>query len=167
MTSPDSSSPPSLRFLFSSPSRFLALGFGLGLSPKAPGTVGTLGGYLLAWPLLYAPAWFSVLSLTLAFVMGCRFCDEAGRALGVPDHGSIVWDEIVAFAALLLLIPATWPAWLLAFVLFRLFDILKPWPINLADRRFKNGFGVMFDDAIATVYAFLAFLAMAWVWPMG
>jgi phosphatidylglycerophosphatase A len=156
--------PPSFGFLLSSPGRFLALGFGLGLSPKAPGTVGTLGGYVLALPLIWAPLWVWGPFLLLAFILGCRFCDEAGKALGVPDHGSIVWDEIVAFAAVLLSIPATLEGWLFAFVLFRFFDILKPWPINWADRRFKNGFGVMFDDILAALYALLTFHALALAW---
>lgn len=146
---------PTFRFLLSKPSRFCALGWGLGLAPKAPGTFGTLGGYLLALALIQLPPWAMIAALLLAFVLGCRICDEAGRALGIADHGSIVWDEIVAFAGILLCIPYTWIAWLLAFLVFRFFDILKPWPIGLADANLKNGFGVMLDDVIAAVYAFL------------
>lgn len=71
----------------------------------------------------------------------------------MPDHGGIVWDEIVSFAAILMVIPADALHWILAFVAFRFFDILKPWPIRYFDSRFKNGFGVMFDDVLAAIYA--------------
>lgn len=97
--------------------------------------------------------------MVAAFVIGCWLCQRTGEALGEVDHGAIVWDEIVAFAGLLLVlpVPAGWVSWTLAFVLFRLFDILKPWPIDVLERRFKNGFGVMLDDALAAVYALGAF----------
>jgi phosphatidylglycerophosphatase A len=157
-------STPSLRFLLSSPSRFLALGCGLGLAPKAPGTFGTLGGFVLAWLLVGTPVWAWSLWLSVSFVVGCWICDEAGRGLGVPDHGSIVWDEIVAFALVLLCMPLALWSWGAAFVLFRFFDILKPWPINLADARLKNGFGVMFDDFLAALYAIACLLGGPAVW---
>lgn len=97
----------------------------------------------------------AISALALAFAVGCRVCDEAGRALGVVDHGGIVWDEIVAFAAVLMCVPHTWTTWVAAFVAFRFFDILKPWPIRIADAKLKNGFGIMFDDALAAIYAVL------------
>jgi phosphatidylglycerophosphatase A len=157
---------PTIGFLLSSPGRFLAIGCGLGLSPKAPGTVGTLGGFVLAAALLSMPVWAWLAVLVLAFVGGCYICDEAGRALGVPDHGGIVWDEIVAFALVLMCVPATPGVWVAAFVLFRMFDILKPWPISVADSRFKNGFGVMLDDLLAAGFAIAALRGGLFAWQM-
>jgi phosphatidylglycerophosphatase A len=148
---------PDWRFILSHPAYFLAFGLGLGLSPKAPGTVGTLLGY----PLYYLLAAFLPLPGTLAvlafaFLAGCKICDMAGRAVGVPDHGGIVWDEIVAMALVLCFAPPG-TAWALAaFIAFRVFDIFKPWPIRYFDERWKNGFGVMFDDLLAAGYALLA-----------
>lgn len=148
-----------LAILFRSPKYFFALGCGLGCVPRAPGTFGTLGGFLLALLLLQISAFLQGVCVVVAFVLGCWLCQLTGEALGEVDHGAIVWDEIVAFAALLLVLPTPggWVSWTLAFVLFRLFDILKPWPIDVLERRFKNGFGVMLDDALAAVYALGAF----------
>lgn len=148
---------PTLRLLLSHPAHFISLGFGAGLSPRAPGTVGTLVAWLL-YPLLRAPISDLVFLslLTSFFVAGVIAADRTGRALGVSDHGAIVWDEIVAFWLVLFFAPAglTWQA--VAFVLFRFFDIVKPQPIRLADNRVKGGFGVMLDDLIAAGYAILA-----------
>ena len=88
-------------------------------------------------------------------------CDR--RALGVADHGGMVWDEIVAFALVLLFTPAGWLWMALAFALFRLFDILKPWPIRVADRHLKNGFGVMFDDLLAAAFAIAVLKGLQWL----
>jgi len=136
----------------------LALGGGAGLSPRAPGTLGTLVAvplYLLCLPLsrpLYG------LLLVALFLLGIVICAQAARRLGVHDHPAIVWDEIVGYLATLFLLhplpPAHRGAWLLAaFVLFRLFDILKPWPIGWLDRRLRGGLGIMLDDLVAGVLA--------------
>lgn len=153
---------PTLRLLVSHPAHFLSLGLGSGLSPRAPGTVGTL----LAWAIfaLIRPAFSDIgfgIFLLASFVAGCLFVPITGRALGVVDHGAIVWDEFVAIWLVLWLAPVgVW--WQLGCVLlFRVFDILKPWPINIADKRFKNGFGVMFDDLLAAGYALLG-IGIAW-----
>jgi phosphatidylglycerophosphatase A len=152
---------PGPRFLFAHPAHFIALGAGAGLAPFAPGTFGTL----LAFPIHYwlAPlvppyAWLG--ALAALFVLGIWACGRTGRALGVADHGGMVWDETVAFLLVLFFTPASlvWQAW--AFLLFRLFDILKPPPIRYFDRKWKTGFGVMFDDLLAAGYALLA-LAVA------
>jgi phosphatidylglycerophosphatase A len=141
---------PNWRFLISRPAHFVAFGFGAGLAPFAPGTFGTLLAFPLYW--LFSPhvgaTEFLVLLLVL-FGLGVWACDMTGRALGVADHGGMVWDETVAFLLVLFFTPATlaWQAW--AFLLFRLFDILKPPPIRHFDRTLKSGFGVMFDDLIA------------------
>lgn len=144
------------RFLLSHPAHFIALGFGTGLSPKAPGTVGTL----LALPLYLALSRvlgpFSILILCAAlFAVGVWACGRTARDLGVHDHGSITWDEIVAFLMVLSFTPATWFWWTGAFVAFRFFDIVKPPPIRRADARVKGGFGVMLDDLLAAGYSLL------------
>lgn len=156
---------PDFRFLFAHPAHLVAFGFGSGLAPRAPGTVGTLLGLPLFWAVVaVAPDRPNqIILLIAAFLFGVWACARTGRALGVPDHGGIVWDEIVAFALVLLFTPPAW-AWVaVAFALFRLFDILKPWPIRLADRRLKNGFGVMFDDLLAALYAIAALKGLQWL----
>ena len=147
--------PPDLRFLLAHPAHLIALGFGSGLAPKAPGTVGTVLGLPLFWAITaIAPDLPNQLILIAAtFLLGIWACARTGRALGVADHGGMVWDEIVAFALVLLFTPAGWMWMLAAFGLFRLFDIVKPWPIRFFDARLKNGFGVMFDDLLAAGYA--------------
>ena len=162
---------PDLKFLFAHPAHLIAFGFGTGLAPKAPGTVGTLLGLPLFWLVAaLAPDLPNRIALLIAaFLVGIWACGRSGRALGIADHGGMVWDEIVAFALVLMFIPAqpfTPAGWLwigLAFALFRLFDILKPWPIRLADRRLKGGFGVMFDDLLAAGYAIAVIKGLQWL----
>jgi phosphatidylglycerophosphatase A len=152
---------PSWRFLLSRPAHLIAFGFGAGLVPVAPGTWGTLLAFPLFWllqPWTDAPEF--LLAAAILFGLGVWACDATGRALGVADHGGMVWDETVAFLLVLFFTPAAlhWQA--LAFLIFRLFDILKPPPIRYYDRTLKNGFGVMFDDLIAAFYTLLV-LAVA------
>ena len=148
--------PPSLSFLLSHPAHFLALGCGSGLAPVAPGTVGTLFAWLSFGLLHRNFSDFSLLGLLVAaYVAGIWFIDVAGRALGDPDHGSIVWDEIVPFWLVLLLTPDTFLWQATAFALFRLFDITKPQPARYFDQHVKNGFGVMADDLVAAGYTLL------------
>lgn len=145
---------PDWRFIRSHPAYFLAFGLGVGLSPKAPGTVGTVLGYPLYFALAaFLPLPGVLLALLLAFLAGIKICDMAGQAVGVADHGGIVWDEIVAMALVLCFTPAGALWGLGAFIAFRAFDIFKPWPIAYFDQRLKNGFGVMFDDLLAAGYA--------------
>jgi len=151
---------PDARFLLRSPAHVIALGGGAGLAPVAPGTVGTLVALPLYWVLApLFPGWQLLALIALAFVIGIWACDSTGRALGVSDHGSIVWDEIVAFLLVLCFTPGgrIWQA--CAFLLFRFFDILKPPPIRYFERKWKNGFGVMFDDALAGGYTLLVLAA--------
>ena len=162
---------PSLKFLFAHPAHLIAFGFGSGLAPKAPGTVGTLLGLPLFWLIVaLAPDLPNQIILLIAsFLLGVWACGRTGRALGVSDHGGMVWDEIVAFALVLMFTPVVsfssvgmlWTA--LAFGLFRLFDIVKPWPIRIADARMKNGFGVMFDDLLAAAYAIAIIKGLQWL----
>jgi len=148
---------PTSRLLLSHPAHFLSLGFGAGLSPWAPGTAGTLLAWAL-YPLLRAPlSEFVFLALLVSlFLAGVIAAERTGQALGVPDHGAIVWDEIIATWLVLAFTPPTllWQA--VAVALFRFFDIVKPPPVSWADRRFKGGFGVMFDDIVAAGYTLLA-----------
>lgn len=155
---------PNLKFLLSHPAHYFSLGFGSGLFPKAPGTAGSL----LAIPLfLLVPTPgnipFALTIIALLFLFGVWCCDVTGKALGVSDHGGIVWDEMVAMWLILTLMPHT-ALWItLSFALFRLFDIWKPFPIRQCDARLKGGFGVMFDDLLAAGYALLVLKALQWL----
>lgn len=154
---------PDARFLTAHPAHFIALGFGSGLAPWAPGTFGSLAALPLFWMLQTSLGPSALLIvIAAAFVLGIWACSLAGKHLGVSDHGSIVWDEIVAMWLVLAFTPMHWLWWLVAFGLFRFFDILKPWPIRFFDARLKNGFGVMFDDLLAALYALL--LIKGWQW---
>ncbi len=148
---------PTLRLMMSHPAHFISLGFGSGLSPWAPGTMGSLLAWLL-YPLIRTPVSEFVFLALLAsfFVAGVLAAERTGKALGVSDHGGIVWDEMVAVWLVLLFTPATllWQA--VAVALFRFFDIVKPPPVRWADRSFKGGFGVMLDDLLAAGYTLLA-----------
>lgn len=146
---------PSWRMLWSHPLHCLSFGLGTGLSPKAPGTVGTLLGFPLYWLLMGLPLSQQWFALIILFLLGIWCCEFTGQALGVSDHGAIVWDEIVAMAAVLVTIPMAWGWGVAAFATFRLFDIWKPFPIGWIDRRVKGGLGVMLDDALAALMAIL------------
>jgi len=144
---------PDLRFLLAHPAHFLALGFGSGLARKAPGTWGTLAAFPLYIIMHALPVKEYWLLVALFVVAGVWICDKTGKALGVHDHGSIVWDEIAAFLLVLPFAPTAWWGYLLAFTLFRLFDIWKPFPIGWLDDRIEGGLGVMLDDLLAAGYA--------------
>lgn len=148
--------------------RWIAFGFGSGLVKKAPGTWGTLFGW---W------SWFVVSFLVrndlvqaiiifLAFALGVYVCQRIANETGVQDHGGVVWDEIVAFWLVLFVmtpLPFVWQ--LAAFIIFRFFDIVKPWPINFFDEKIKNGFGVMWDDMVAAIYTlFVIAVAVRVLW---
>ncbi|MES9905643.1 MAG: phosphatidylglycerophosphatase A [Sedimenticola sp.] len=137
------------------PIHLLAFGLGSGAAPKAPGTFGTLAAvplYLLMQPL--SPPVYLLLVILL-FGLGVWLCDRTSKDLGVHDHGGIVWDEWVGFLMTLWLAP-TGLGWLVAgFILFRLFDILKPWPIGWLDRQVPGGWGIMLDDLLAGLYSFI------------
>ena len=154
---------PNRAFLFAHPAHFLALGFGSGLAPKAPGTAGTLAAFPLYWLLATHP--FYWLWIAAFLVVGIWACEVTGRDLGVHDHGGMVWDEIAAFLMVLPFAPVAVLgaplAFALAFALFRLFDIWKPFPIGWLDARIPGGFGVMLDDVLAAAYSILCLLAVA------
>ena len=135
------------------PVMWLATGFGAGLSPVAPGTAGSLVGVLfyLAMAGLALPLYLGLV-LVLG-IIGIWVCGRAGRALAVSDHPSIVWDEIVGLLITMAATPPSWQGLVSGFALFRLFDILKPWPVRRIDRGVKGGLGVMLDDVMAGLYA--------------
>lgn len=145
-----------MKFLFAHPAHFFGLGFGSGLAKKAPGTFGTLIGLPLFWLISYYTFSTQLIIITALFIVGIYFCAITGKDLGVTDHGSIVWDEIVAMMLVLAFTPNGYIFCLIAFLLFRLFDIWKPYPIAQFDAKLKNGFGVMFDDLLAAIYAIIS-----------
>lgn len=144
-------------FNLRNPVHFLALGFGSGLIKPAPGTWGTLAGI----PIYYLLAQFSqqqyIISTVILAIVGIYLCGKAARDAGVHDHGSIVWDEIVGLLITMALVPTVHFIWLaVGFAYFRLFDIIKPFPISLCDKYIKGGFGIMLDDVLAGLLAMIA-----------
>jgi phosphatidylglycerophosphatase A len=164
-TSPDGSaatSRPTVRHL-AQPVHLLALGFGSGLAPVAPGTFGSLVG--LAFALALAPlglAW-NLLAVVVATVAGIWICGESARRLGVHDHPAIVWDEVAGMMIAMLAAPDAWWGAPAAFVLFRIFDIAKPWPIREIDHGMGGGAGIMLDDVLAGLFAALGLLLIGYV----
>ena len=154
---------PTIKFLLAHPAHFFGLGFGSGLAPKAPGTFGTLVGFPLFWLIFNYSFGVQLIIIAALFLVGIYFCDVTGKALGVADHGGIVWDEIVAMMLVLTVTPPYWLSWVVAFLLFRLFDIWKPFPIKQFDAKLKNGFGVMFDDLLAAIYAIISLKLILWI----
>jgi len=132
---------------------WLATGFGAGLSPFAPGTAGTVVGVLFYIAMAGLPLLLYLSLVLMLAVIGIWVCDRAGRALGMTDHPGIVWDEIVGLLITMAATPPSWQGAATGFALFRLFDILKPWPVAGIDRRVGGGLGVMLDDVMAGLYA--------------
>lgn len=152
---------PKAGFVFAHPAHFLAFGFGVGLARIAPGTFGTLLAFPLWWLLGDAyPALIFWGLLAFFFAAGVWACSITGKHLGIADHGAMVWDEVVAMLAVLAVIPSQIGWQVAAFFVFRAFDVVKPPPIRYFERRFKGGFGVMFDDVLAAGYTLLV-LAIA------
>lgn len=148
---------PDVRFLLAHPAHFLALGFGTGLAPVAPGTVGTLLGFpihaILSEWLAPEEAFAAIAGM---FGLGMWACGRTGRDMGIADHGAMNWDEVVAFVLVLMVTPAGIGWQVFAFFAFRFFDVVKPEPIRHFDRTLKGGLGVMFDDIVAAFYTVLA-----------
>ena len=135
------------------PVRLLGTLFGIGLVPYAPGTAGTALALLPAWLLAQAPLSARIAIIVAAFALGVWICGESARRFGVDDHPAIVWDEMVGLLATALVVGAGAAALLGAFLAFRLFDIVKPWPIRDVDHRLGGGLGIMLDDVLAAAYA--------------
>jgi phosphatidylglycerophosphatase A len=138
--------------LLAHPVHLLALGFGTGLSPWAPGTAGSLLALPFVWFLLDVSWPLRLGIVVVVALLGVWICGESARRIGVHDHPGIVFDEIAAMLALTLVLPQTWTALLAAFALFRFFDIFKPWPIRDLDHRLHGGLGIMLDDLMAALY---------------
>jgi len=152
---------PTFRKLLSNPVHFLAFGFGSGLFAKAPGTAGTLLGILI-WIFLVKLSLVAYIIITVtAALIGIYICGKTTRDLNVHDHSGIVWDEIVGIWLAMILVPVSW-GWILAsFLIFRFFDILKPWPISWLDKNVSGGIGIMADDLLAGGFtAIVLYLAM-------
>lgn len=140
--------------LFASVANFFALGFGFGLAPKAPGTVGTLLGVLLFFFMPTDPMAYASLIVAL-FAFGVWCCDQCARDLGVHDHPGIVWDEVVGYLLAMISMPRTLLWVVVGFAVFRFFDIVKPWPIGAVDKRVPGGLGIMLDDILAAIYSII------------
>ena len=140
------------------PSFSLALSFGAGLSPWAPGTMGALVAFPLAAVLRLPSSMIIAAILAVLLVVGCMACGRACQVLGEQDHGAIVWDETFGMLLVLLSVPFSPWWWIFAFAAFRFFDILKPWPIRLADVYTGGGMAVMLDDILAAIFA----IAVLW-----
>ena len=146
---------PLPRDFWRNPVHLLALGLGSGYVPKLPGTAGTLVGVLFYYFMQPLDVIVYLVITIILFLAGIGLCGRTARDLGVPDHSAIVWDEIVGYLITMIMVPAGWPWMLAGFVLFRFFDIAKPWPISWVDKRLKDGFGIMLDDAIAGIYGLI------------
>ena len=148
------------RVALGTPQGLLAFGFGSGLSRFAPGTVGTIASIPIAILLKFLPAVIYWPVLLALFLLGIYVCGKTAAKLERQDPGGIVWDEMVGYWLTIAFLPAQWTWWLAAFVLFRMFDILKPWPICQSEKFFKGGLGIMADDVFAALYtmAILSFL---------
>lgn len=158
----------SKRELIKHPVHFFSFGFGTGLLPKAPGTFGTLPAIVLVW--LFAPldvaAYMGV--VVFAAIIGIYLCGATAKAMGEHDAPAIVWDEIAGYMIAMIAVPVSWQSLLLAFVLFRIFDIIKPWPISWLDKKVDGGFGIMLDDIVAgfiTLVLMHIVLSLGWL-PM-
>jgi phosphatidylglycerophosphatase A len=142
-----------IQSLIKNPLHFLAFGFGSGLSPKAPGTMGTLVAVPLFLGLSQLSLIYYLLVVFVALLAGIYVCGKTADDLRVHDHSGIVWDEIVGYWITMTLIPVSWQSVLAGFLLFRLFDIWKPFPIRWLDQKVKGGFGIMVDDVLAGIFA--------------
>ena len=145
---------------------FLAMGLGSGLSPKAPGTAGSAAALVLMLGISQWPLTLQWLFLAMATLVGVLICHRASEDLGVHDAGAIVWDEFVGMWWVLVFVPMSISAWALAFGLFRLFDVIKPWPIGWLDRRLHGGLGIMADDLLAAVFALAALRVVDLIFPI-
>lgn len=145
------------------PIHFLALGFGAGLTPKLPGTAGTVVGVFIYLPLQSLYWLYYLLLVLVLFVVGVWLCGKSAAALAVHDHPGIVWDEIVGYLITMTAAPQGWGWIMLGFCLFRLFDIYKPWPIRWLDRHVSGGFGIMIDDVLAAVFSVVILQLIAYL----
>jgi len=149
-------SQPKVNFseLLKRPVCLLGLGFGTGLAPKAPGTFGTLAAIPIYWLMQDLPLITYLLITIIAFIVGVWICQQSANWLQKEDPSAVVWDEIVGYLVTMIAAPSGWQWMLIGFVLFRLFDIWKPWPISYLDKNLHGGLGIMVDDVVAGVFSF-------------
>ncbi|NBX85607.1 MAG: phosphatidylglycerophosphatase A [Gammaproteobacteria bacterium] len=147
-----------IRKVFTDPRYFIGFGFGSGLLPKAPGTWGTLITIPLVFMLSYTPLYVYSLATLLLFILGAIASDQISREIGIHDFGGVNIDEVVGFLLVMLPFPCNWQYLFVGFILFRIFDILKPFPIGWVDKHIHGGFGMMFDDVIASLMTVLVML---------
>lgn len=154
----------SAKLVFSHPIHFLAFGFGSGLVAKAPGTSGTL----MAIPLFLLMSTFSLpvyIALCIfVSLIGVYICGQSARLLNAHDHPGIVWDEFAGFFITMIGFAVTWQNVVIGFILFRIFDIFKPWPIKWIDQKVTGGFGIMLDDILAGVFAWCCLYGVNYLW---
>jgi phosphatidylglycerophosphatase A len=156
--------PSTLTFQANRPEHWLAFGFGAGLSPMAPGTVGTLVAIVLYLLLASLPGLVYVLVVAALVAAGVWACGKVLEESDDQDPPAIVWDEIVGFLVAMAAVPTVSIAWIImGFLLFRLFDIYKPWPVSWAQERFRGGFGIIADDLIAGAMAWVVLKMMAMI----
>ncbi len=153
--------PPDLK----NPVHWLAFGFGSGCAPVAPGTFGTLAAVALYIPLSWLPPALYLVVLGLVILAGIGLCGRTSKDLGVHDHGGIVWDEFAGYFVTMIAAPPGWQGIVLGFLLFRLFDIWKPWPIRWLDKNLEGGLGIMVDDLLAGFYALVLLQLSYRLWP--
>jgi phosphatidylglycerophosphatase A len=146
--------------ILANPIHLVAFGFGAGLSPKAPGSVGTIVAVLIYLVLPSMPPIIYAGLVLLSFFFGIWICGKTAEDLGVHDHGGIVWDEFVGYWITMFMAPSGLFWVLLGFVFFRLLDIFKPWPIKWADKELAGGLGIMLDDVLAGIMAALGMQAV-------
>ena len=151
------------RSVLTDPVKFLACGFGTGLAPFAPGTFGSIPGLVLFWLTMDFGLYVQLGIAAGMTLVGIWICGESARRIGVHDHGGIVWDEIVGMYVTLLVAPVSVVGFVLAFVLFRIMDIVKPWPIRDLDHSIHGGLGIMLDDLVAALYAALLLGLYGWL----
>ena len=155
------SPPVAASIVFRNPVHLLAFGFGSGLSPKAPGTAGTLVAVLMYVPLAWLDDWAYGLVVATATLAGVWICGITARNIGVHDHGGIVWDEFAGYWITMFMAPSGWEWLLVGFIAFRVFDIAKPFPVKWADSKVGGGLGIMLDDVLAGIMAALTIQALA------
>lgn len=146
--------------ILTDPVLFLAFGFGTGLVRHAPGTMGTLAAVPVYWLLMQAGILVYSTVMVLVVLTGIWICGNAADKLGVHDYSGIVWDEIAGYLITMWLAPFSWQAMSVGFILFRIFDILKPWPIKRIDRDMQGGLGIMLDDVLAGIFAALVLMSV-------
>lgn len=151
------------QLIWTDPWIFIACGFGIGTLPVMPGTYATFASALLYLLLMKLPLTIYIAITIILNVAGFWLCDIANKAFGTKDHPAAVWDEIAAFLIVMIAVPFTWFYWLLGIILFRAFDIWKPWIIGWIDRNMHSGFGVMLDDILAAIASWIILQAIVFV----